>query len=69
MYYGKYSLLNEIKDWRLRLGVSRGCVYRICLWPVRRDDHSCVLIGAGGERHSDWPLDVLANDASTGIDR
>ncbi len=35
----------------------------------RRDDHSGVLIGAGGERRSDWPAHVLANDKSTRIDR
>ncbi len=42
---------------------------RICLWPLRRDDHSGVLIGAGGTRRSDWPAHVLANDLSTTIDR
>ncbi len=31
------------------------CVNRIRLWPLRRDDHSGVLTGAGGERPSDWP--------------
>ncbi len=66
---GKYSLLNDIKRWRSCSGVSRGCVNRIQLWPLRRDDHSGVLIGAGGTRLSDWPARVLANDVSTGIDR
>ncbi len=28
-------------------------VRRIRIWP--RDDHSGVLIGAGGMLHSDWP--------------
>ncbi len=41
----------------------------IRLWPLRRDDHSGVLMGAGGMRRSDWPVRVLVNDASTGIDR
>ncbi len=29
------------------------CV-RIRIWPVRRDDSSCVLIGAAGLWRSDW---------------
>ncbi len=33
-------------------------VNRIRLWPLRRDDHSGVLIGAGGPRRSDWPARV-----------
>ncbi len=49
----------------LRGGV-RGCVNRLRL---RRDDHSGVLIGAGGERRSDWPARVLANNLNTRIDR
>ncbi len=49
--------------------MARGCVNRIHLWPLRRDDHSGVLIGAGGERRSDWPVRVLANDLNTRIDR
>ncbi len=35
----------------------------------RRDDHSGVLVGAGGTLHSDWPARALANDISTRIDR
>ncbi len=31
---------------------------------LRRDDHSGVLIGAGGTWLSDWPARVLANDGS-----
>ncbi len=69
MYKGKYSLKNEIQTWQSCSGVPRGCVNRILLWPLRRDDHSGVLIGAGGERCSDWPAHVLANDARTKIDR
>ncbi len=42
---------------------------RIRLWSLRRDDHSGVLIGAGGRRRSDWPARALANDVSTIIDR
>ncbi len=49
--------------------MPRGCVYRIRLWPLRRDDHSGVLIGAGGRRRSDWPARVLVNDVSMRIDR
>ncbi len=41
----------------------------LLLVPLRRDDHSGVLIGAGGMRRSDWPVRVLANDVSTRIDR
>ncbi len=61
MYDEKYRLLNG--------AMTRGCVNRICLWPLRRDDHSGVLIGAGGTRRSDWPACVLANEVSTRIDR
>ncbi len=49
--------------------VVHGCANRIRLWPLRRDDHSGILIGAGGTRRSDWPVRVLANDVSTRIDR
>ncbi len=49
--------------------MPRGCVIRIRLWPLRRDDNPGVLIGAGGERRSDWPVRVLANDVSMKIDR
>ncbi len=47
---------------------TRLCV-RIRLWPLRRDDHSGVLISAGGMRCSDWPARVLANVVSTRLDR
>ncbi len=53
----------------LSSGVPRGCVNRICLWALRRDYHSGVLIGAGERRRSDWSARVLANDVSTRIDR
>ncbi len=69
MYKGKYSLLKNIKRWLSCSGVSRGCVNRIRLLPLRRDDHSGVLIGVGETRRSDWPARVLANDVSTRIDR
>ncbi len=49
--------------------MPRGCVNRIRPWPLRRDDHSGILIGAGGTRRSDWPARVLANGVSTKIDR
>ncbi len=42
---------------------------RIRLGPLRRVDHSGVLIGADGTRRSGWPARVLANDVSTRIDR
>ncbi len=56
-------------SWRSCSVVPRGCVNRIRIWPFRRDDHSGVLIGAGGRQCSDWPARMLANDVSTGIDR
>ncbi len=52
----------------LRSGV-RVQLNRIRLWPPERDKRSRVLIGVGGTRRSDWSADVLANDASTRIDR
>ncbi len=50
-------------------GEPRGCVNRIFLWPLRRDDHSGFLIGVGGTRRSDWTARLLANDVSARIDR
>ncbi len=44
-------------------------MHRTHLWPLRRDEHSGGLIGAVGTRRSDWPERVLADDASTIIDR
>ncbi len=38
-------------------------------WPLRRDDHSGVVIGTSGTLRSDWPAQVLTNDLSTRIDR
>ncbi len=69
MYKGKYSLLNDITRWRSCSGLPRDCVTRIRLWSLRLDDPSGVLIGAGGDRRSDWPAHVLANDVSTKLDR
>ncbi len=69
MYGGKYSLKNEITRRRSCSGVPRGCVNRIRLWPLRRDGHAGVLVGAGWTRRSDWPARVLANEVSTRIDR
>ncbi len=39
----------------------------VSLWPLRRDDSSRILIGAGGTLRSDWPAYV--NDVSVRIDR
>ncbi len=58
MYQGKYSLLNDVKRWRLCSGVPRGRVNTIRLWTLRRDCHSGFLTGAGGTRRSDWPARV-----------
>ncbi len=69
MFYGKYSLLNNITRVCLCSSVPRGCVNRVHLWPLRCDDLSGVLIGAGGARRSDWPARVLAYDVSMRIDR
>ncbi len=69
MYSNKYSLLNDIKRWHSCSGVPRGCVNRIRIWPLRRDDHSRVLIGVGGMRRSDWPARVLTNDVITRVNR
>ncbi len=63
MYWGKCSLLNDIKRWR------SCCVNRIRLWPLRRDDRSGVLIGEVEAMRSDWPAREPANDVSTRIDR
>ncbi len=49
--------------------MPRGCVSRIRLCLLRRDDHSGVLIGAGGTQRSDRLARALANDISTRIDR
>ncbi len=49
--------------------MGHGYVNSIRLWSLRRDDHSGVLIGAGGARRADWPARVLANDVSTRIDQ
>ncbi len=53
--------MDDFTRWRSCSGVQRGCVNRIRLWPLRRDDYSGVLIGADGERRSDWPARVLVN--------
>ncbi len=49
--------------------MPRGCVNRIRLWPLKRDDHSGVLIGSAGTRLSNWPAHMLANYVSARIDR
>ncbi len=44
----------------LRVGVLvQGFVNSIRRWPLSRDDHSGVLIDAGGMRRYDWPARVL----------
>ncbi len=58
MYQRIYNLLNNITGWRSCSGMPRGCVYKIRLWPLRRDDHSGVLIGACGTQRSDRPASV-----------
>ncbi len=67
--FGKYSLQSDISRWRSCSVVPSDCVNRIRLWPLRRDGHSGVLIGAGETQRSDWPARVLAKDVSTRIDR
>ncbi len=52
-----------------RAQACHAAVKRIRIRPLRRDDYSGVLIGAGGERRSDWLVHVLANSVSTRIDR
>ncbi len=50
------------KDTALGVMLGEACVCkhdapmydRFRLWPLRRDDSSCVLIGASGMRRSDW---------------
>ncbi len=69
MYLWKYSLLNHITGWCTCSGLPRGCVNRIRLWSLRRDDDSGVLIDLGWTRRSDWPACVLAIDATMRIDR
>ncbi len=69
MYSAKYSLLKGVTSWRSCSVLRRGCVQRIHLWPLRRDDYSSVLIGAGGTQHSDWSAHVYADGVSTRIDR
>ncbi len=63
-YYGKYRLLSGVTSRRSCSGVAHGCSNRNRLWPLRRDDGSGVLIGAGGTLHSDWPVRLRASDVS-----
>ncbi len=44
------------------VGLLRLCREPIRLWPLRRDDHSGDMIGAGGTQRSDWPARMLVND-------
>ncbi len=34
MYFGKYSLLNDIKGWCSGSVVPRGCANKIRIWPL-----------------------------------
>ncbi len=63
------KLLNGVTSWRAYSGVTRGCVNRIRLWPLRRDEHSGVLIGAAETWRFDWPARVWSNDISMKIDQ
>ncbi len=69
MYQEKYSVLNDVTRWRSCSVVTRGCVNRIRLWPLRRDNQSGVLIGAGGTQRSDWPERVRAVGVRTRSNR
>ncbi len=69
MYSVKYSLRIGVTSWRLCSVGPHGCVPRIRLWLLRHDDHSGVLIGAGGTRRPDRPALTKADDVSTRIDR
>ncbi len=66
---GKCTSENTAFRTILRAGVCiQACHAAVCLefaFGRLGDD----LIGAGGERRSDWPARVLANDVSTRIDR
>ncbi len=49
--------------------MPRGCVPRIRIWPPKREERSCFLLGAGGIRRSDWPKCVWAVDVVVGAER
>ncbi len=38
---------------RVQLCHAAVCI-EFAFWPLKRDDHSGILIGAGGTRRSDW---------------
>ncbi len=42
----------NVTRWHPCSVVMRGCVLSIRIWPLRRDEPSGVLIGAGGACHS-----------------
>ncbi len=65
MYLVKYSLLYDVARWRSCSVVAHGCVNRIRLWLVRRDDRSGVLIGADGTRRFNWPERVQGQVATS----
>ncbi len=49
------SFLSDI----MRTGVARGFVPRLWHWPLKRDEHSGVLIGAGEMRRSYWTCRLM----------
>ncbi len=49
--------------------MTYGFVPRLRLLRLKCDNHSCVLIDAGGTKRSDWPVRVLSNDVSMRTDR
>ncbi len=57
---GKLQPSERYYEVRLCSGVMRGCVNRIQLWPLRRDDYSGVMIG----QHACW----LMTEARESID-
>ncbi len=70
----KYIRENTALRTKFRGGVRvQACHAAVCIgfafWPLGRDYHSGILIGAGGRRRPDWPARVLANDVSRKIDR
>ncbi len=68
MYFENTAFWTILRN-GVRVQAFNGSVFKIQLCPLRRNDHSGGLIGAGGTQRSDWPARVLANDVSTRIDR
>ncbi len=51
--FNNYSLVRGVVL-GVRVSALRVDVFSIRIWPLRRDDSSRVLIGAGGMWRSDW---------------